>query len=70
MSFIETYFRYNQIPMLKIIKNKTTLMMEHTNYRYNVMPFGLKNTCALYQTMTYMIFEEEIGEMIEAYMTI
>lgn len=50
--------------MHEAVKNKTKL----ANYRYNVMPFGLKNTSIMYQRIMNNIFEEEIGEMLEVYM--
>lgn len=49
-------------------REKTTFMMEHTNYQYNVMPFGLKNVRATYQRMMNKVFKHEICETLEVYM--
>lgn len=43
-------------------------MIDRANYRYNGMPFGLKNTRETYQRIMNKIFDEEIGEMVEVYM--
>ena len=45
---MEAYFGYNQIPMEKTDKKYIAFMIESSNYYYNVMPFGLKNTDATY----------------------
>jgi len=39
-----------------------------SNYKYNMMPLGLKNTDAIYQRMMIRIFHEEICDMLEVYM--
>lgn len=49
VSFTYAYSKYNQIPMHEADKENITFMMEHGNYRYNVMPFGLKKADSTYQ---------------------
>ncbi|MCH84825.1 hypothetical protein A2U01_0005662 [Trifolium medium] len=58
LSFMDVYSGYNQIPMYHGDKDKTAFMTEGANYRYNVMPFGLKNARATYQRMMNNIFSE------------
>lgn len=60
ISFMDTYLGYNQIPMYGPGRIKTTLLIEHSNYQYNVTPFGLKNSNATYQGMMNKIFQEDI----------
>lgn len=43
ISFMDTYFVYNQIPMFRLDQIKITFMTEQANYKYNDMPFRLKN---------------------------
>ncbi|MCI36081.1 hypothetical protein A2U01_0057303, partial [Trifolium medium] len=68
LSFMDAYSGYNQIPMYEGDKDKTAFMTEGANYKYNVMPFGLKNAGATYQRMMNKVFKEEIGDMLEVYM--
>jgi hypothetical protein len=68
LSFLDAYSGYNQIPMSVKDRDKTAFMTEGANYRYNVMPFGLKNAGATYQRMMNKVFKEEIGKMLEVYM--
>jgi hypothetical protein len=42
LSFMDAYYKYNQIPMSKVDKTKTTFMTESRNYYYNVMSFRLE----------------------------
>lgn len=43
-------------------------MMKRVNYRYNVTPFGLKNTSTTYHRMMNTFLEKEISEALKAYM--
>lgn len=40
LSFMDAYFDYNQIPMFELDRRNIAFMNEHTNYEYNMMPFG------------------------------
>ncbi|GAU47361.1 hypothetical protein TSUD_403640 [Trifolium subterraneum] len=68
LSFMDAYSGYNQIKMAEIDKKKTAFMTETGNYYYNVMPFGLKNAGATYQSIMNKVFHNEIGDMLEVYM--
>jgi len=48
LSFLDAFSGYNQIPMYDRDIGKTTFIIEASNYCYQVMPFGLKNTGATY----------------------
>jgi len=50
LSFLDAYSGYNQIPMAASGMNKTAFITDDANYFYRVMPFGLKNVAATYQT--------------------
>ena len=43
MSFLDAFQWYHQIPLVLDDQEKTTFVTPTRNYRYNVMPFGLKN---------------------------
>ena len=43
LSFLDAFFGYHQIPMHPPDVEKTAFITPHRLYRYNVMPFGLKN---------------------------
>lgn len=45
----------------------TTFIIEHSNYRYNAMPFGLKKRRCDIQKMMNKTFEGEINEILEVY---
>lgn len=45
---MDAYLGYNQMLMYEIDRIKTTFMIEHANYKYNVMLFRLKNVDATY----------------------
>lgn len=44
LSFMDTYYGYNQIKMDLVDASKTTFMSNHNNYYYNVVLFRLNNT--------------------------
>nr|CAN78558.1 hypothetical protein VITISV_010020 [Vitis vinifera] len=55
LSFMDTYSRYNQIPMYSPDSEKTTFIIGDDIYYFNVIPFSLKNTRATYQCMLQAI---------------
>ena len=61
LSFLDAFFRYNQIPMYEQDVAKTTFITETSNYCYQMMPFGLKNAGATYQRLMDRIFKNQIG---------
>ena len=46
---------------------KTTIIIPHGLYIYNVMPFGLKNVGASYQRLVTKIFRPLMGKTMEVY---
>lgn len=50
-------------------KRKTTCMAELGNYYYNVMPFGLRNTGAIFLRMMNKVYDKEFpGYILKVYM--
>ena len=47
-SFMDAYASYHQIKMNEFDEEKTTFIADWGLYYYTAMPFGLKNTSALY----------------------
>ena len=46
---------------------KTVFMLDHGNYYYNVMPFGLKNVGATHHQLMDEVFAHQIGRNLEVY---
>ena len=67
MSFLDAYSGYNQIQMHRPDIPKTTFTTDTANYCYKVMPFGLKNAQATYQSLMDKVFKEQIGKNMEVY---
>ena len=49
-------------------QENTTFIMNQGLYCYNVMPFGLKNTRAIYQMLVNRIFADLLGKSMEVFM--
>lgn len=58
-SFMDAYSWYNQIKMDPLDAPKTTFMLNHGNYYYNVMPTD--------QRLVDSIFCQQIGKILEVY---
>lgn len=67
LSFLDAYSGYNQIPMYWSDREKTTFIMERSNYCYDVRLFGLKNVGATYQRLMDKVFQNQIGKRMEVY---
>nr|KYP65729.1 Transposon Ty3-I Gag-Pol polyprotein [Cajanus cajan] len=67
LTFLDAYSGYNQIRMHPRDEDKTTFVVESTNYCYQVMPFGLKNAGATFQRLMDKIFGDQIGKNMEVY---
>ncbi|PKA60634.1 RNA-directed DNA polymerase like [Apostasia shenzhenica] len=67
MSFLDAFFWYHQIRMAKEDEEKTAFITDFGTYCYNVMPFGLKNAGATYQRMIDVVFRDQRGRNLEAY---
>lgn len=62
-----SYSRYNQIKMDHIDAPKRAFMSNHSNYYYNVMPFGLKNAISTYHRLMDAVFSKKKGHDLEVY---
>jgi len=49
MSFLDAFQGYHQIALAPEDQKKTSFISPKGNYRYTVMPFGLKNAETTYQ---------------------
>ena len=67
LSFLDAFFGYHQIPMYPPDVEKTTFITPRGLYRFNVMPFGLKNVGATYQRLVTKIFWPLIARTMEVY---
>ena len=67
LSFMDTYFGYNQIRMCPKNEDKTAFTINRGLYCYKVMSFGLKNVGATYQRLVNKVFANLIGKTIEVY---
>lgn len=66
---MDAYFWENHSTMHKKYRSTTLFMKNNTNYKCNVMPFGLKSAGATYHIiMMNKIFDQEIRELLEVYM--
>ena len=62
LTFIDTFFGYNQIQMAEEDQEKTAFITNQGLYCYRVMSFSFKNTEA-----TYQMFSKQIGRKVEVY---
>ena len=67
LSFLDAFSGYHQIPMHPPDAEKTSFIMPHGLYCYNVMPFGLKNAGATYQRLVTKMFRPFLGSTMEVY---
>ena len=67
MSFLDAFQGYHQIPLALVDQEKTAFVTPVGNYRYKVMPFGLKNVGSTYQRMMTKMFEPQLGKNVEVY---
>ena len=59
-SFTYGFLGYNQVPIAKEDQKKTTFLCEFASFSYRVMPFGLKNTRAVFSRIVVKTFQEYI----------
>ncbi|XP_022843353.1 uncharacterized protein LOC111366904 [Olea europaea var. sylvestris] len=67
LSFLDAFSGYHQISMAECNQEKTSFITDFGTNSYTVIPFGLKNAGATYQRMVNRVFQELIGNVIEAY---
>nr|GEV29447.1 reverse transcriptase domain-containing protein [Tanacetum cinerariifolium] len=65
--FLDAYKGYHQIQLAEADEEKTTFHTGYGVYCYTKMPFGLKNTDAIYQRLMDKAFESQVGWNIEVY---
>ena len=67
ISFLDAFQGYHQIALAPEDQGKTAFISPDANYRYTVMPIGLKNAGATYQQMMTRMFRDKIGRTVEVY---
>jgi len=67
LCFLDAYSGYHQIVMKESHQLATSFITPFGSFCYVTMPFGLKNTGAMYQRCMLKCFEDLIGQTIEAY---
>ena len=67
LSFMDAFFRYNQIRMDDADQEKTSFVTSQGLFCYKVMPFGLKNAEVTYQRLVNHMFRPQIGRNVEVY---
>lgn len=68
LSFMDAYFRYNEIPLDHFNCSKPAFSIDKGNFCYKVIPFGLKNVETTYQRMMNEVFRNQIKDMLKVYM--
>ena len=67
ISFLDAYRGYHQIAMNPADEEKTSFITPLELYCYRVMPFGLRNAGATYQRLVTIMFRDQLGKSMEAY---
>ena len=65
--FLDAYSEYHQIMMKESNQLATSFITPFGSFCYVTMPFGLKNTGAMYQRCMLKCFGDLIGQTVEAY---
>ena len=68
LSFMDAFSGYNQIKMNEEDQERTSFVTSQGLFCYKVMPFGLKNTGAMYQRLMNKMFAHQIGRNVQVYM--
>lgn len=66
-SFTDGFSRYHQIKIALEDRSKTTFVTEWGCFQYTVMPFGLKNSLAIFLRVVVVAFREYIHKFLEVY---
>ena len=67
LCFLDAYSGYHQIAMKESDQLATSFITPFESFCYYTMPFGLKNTGAMYQRRMLKCFGDLIGQTLEAY---
>ena len=70
LSFMDAFSSYNQIQMHEDDQEKTSFVTSQGLFCYKVMPFGLKNTGAMYQRLMNKMFPQQIGRNVQVYVDV
>lgn len=66
-SFTDGFSRYHQIRIAPEDCSKTTFSTEWGSFQYKVIPFGLKNTPAIFSRVVVAVFKEFTHNFLEDY---
>ncbi|RDX84795.1 Retrovirus-related Pol polyprotein from transposon opus, partial [Mucuna pruriens] len=66
-SFMDDFYRFNQIWMAEEDKEQTTFITTWGTFCYKVMPFRLKNVRATYQRAMVTLFHDMMHKEVEVY---
>ena len=66
-SFIDRFLGYHQVRIAQEDRHKTTFVMKWGCYQYTVMPFGLKNSPAIFSRIVVSAFKAFIHKFLEVY---
>ncbi len=66
-SFMDGYSGYNQVKMVEEDKDKMTFISKWGTYAYNIMPFELCNTPAIFQEIVTKKFKPYLNKFIQAF---
>ena len=64
---MDVFSGYNQIRMDEADQKKTLFVTSQGLFYYKVMPFGLKNAGAAYQSLMNKMFAQQIGRNVQVY---
>ena len=67
LSFMDTFFGYNQIKMDVADQEKTSFIISQGLFCYKVMLFGLKNMGETYQMLMNRMFIQQIRQNVKVY---
>ena len=67
LCFLDAYSGYHQIKMKESDQAAMTFITPYGPFRFNTMPFSLKNAGASYQHMIQTCLEKQIDKTVEAY---
>ena len=67
-SFMDGFFSYHQIKIMKEYHHKTTFVIEWGCFQYTVMPFGMNNAPAIFSIIVITRFKHFIQNFLVVYM--
>jgi hypothetical protein len=67
-SFTDKFSGYHQVKIIEEDKKNTTFITKWGSFTYNVIPFGLKNSLAVFSRIAIATFREFIHKFVEVYM--